>query len=77
MCGFAGFVITARVADPLATARLMGERIAHRGPDDAQYYADSRVALAFRRLSIIDLEGGRQPLANEDGSCVLVFNGEV
>lgn len=77
MCGFAGFVITDSAGDPRKTVQIMGERIRHRGPDDGQSYVDGRVAMAFRRLSIIDLEGGRQPLSNEDGSCVLVFNGEI
>ena len=55
----------------------MADAIAHRGPDDAGYYMDGGVALGFRRLSIIDLEGARQPLFNEGGSMVLVFNGEI
>ena len=46
-------------------------------PDDAHYYIDDGIALGFRRLSIIDLEGGRQPILNEDGSLVLLFNGEI
>ena len=55
----------------------MADRIKHRGPDDAHYYIDDGIALGFRRLSIIDLEGGRQPILNEDGSLVLLFNGEI
>jgi len=55
----------------------MADRIVHRGPDDADYYVDQDVSLGFRRLSIIDLEGGRQPIRNEDGTKVLVFNGEI
>ncbi|MDO4289972.1 MAG: asparagine synthase (glutamine-hydrolyzing), partial [Eggerthellaceae bacterium] len=80
MCGFAGFVVTDALratSDPQRVAERMGDRIKHRGPDDAAYYIDERVALAFRRLSIIDLEGGRQPIESEDGSCVLVLNGEI
>lgn len=77
MCGFAGFVNNRSDMDAERVIELMGDRIKHRGPDDAQYYIDDDVALAFRRLSIIDLHGGRQPLFNEDGSCVLVFNGEI
>lgn len=77
MCGFVGFVNNRAGMDALRVIELMGDRIKHRGPDDAQYYIDDDVALAFRRLSIIDLDGGRQPLFNEDGSMVLVFNGEI
>lgn len=77
MCGFAGFINNRSDVDAERVIELMGDRIKHRGPDDAQYYVDEDVALAFRRLSIIDLEGGRQPLHNEDGSMVLVFNGEI
>ncbi len=77
MCGFAGFVNNNSRIDAQRVIELMGDRIQHRGPDDAQYYVDADIALAFRRLSIIDLEGGRQPLFNEDESMVLVFNGEI
>ncbi len=77
MCGFAGFINNYADLDAARVIELMGDRIKHRGPDDAQYYIDDEVALAFRRLSIIDLEGGRQPLFNEDESMVLVFNGEI
>ena len=55
----------------------MTDAIRHRGPDDADYYADGEISLGFRRLSIIDLEGGRQPILNEDGTKVLMFNGEI
>ncbi len=55
----------------------MTDTIAHRGPDDADYYCDDEISLGFRRLSIIDLDGGRQPLENEDSSMVLCFNGEI
>ena len=74
MCGFIGYTGLPTDREVL---EKMTDRIAHRGPDDAQYYCDSDVALGFRRLSIIDLEGGAQPLENEDGSLVLVFNGEI
>lgn len=77
MCGFAGFVITESANDPQRIIELMGDRIKHRGPDGAGYHVDDAVALAHRRLSIIDLEGGSQPMYNEDGSMVLVFNGEI
>src|SRR3954447_9695129 len=55
----------------------MAERLVHRGPDSAGEHLDGGVALAPRRLSIIDLEHGHQPIANEDGSCVVVQNGEI
>ena len=76
MCGFVGFFNTPNV-DCDRVLESMADAIAHRGPDDAQYYRDDAVSLGFRRLSIIDLEGGRQPLLNEDGAKVLVFNGEI
>jgi len=55
----------------------MASAIQHRGPDDTGYYIDKNLALSFNRLSIIDLSGGHQPLTNEDGSIVLVCNGEI
>jgi len=57
--------------------RGMARILAHRGPDDEGFYEEGPVGLAARRLKIIDLVGGHQPLANEDGSCRLVFNGEI
>ena len=77
MCGITGFALTDSVRDPKRVIDLMGERIKHRGPDDVGYYIDDSVALVHRRLSIIDLESGKQPIYNEDGSCVIVYNGEV
>lgn len=77
MCGFAGFFNTGSVTDREATIHKMADRIVHRGPDDAHYYVDDDISLGFRRLSIIDLEGGRQPILNEDGSKALLFNGEI
>ncbi len=77
MCGFAGFINHFDTFDREAVIRKMADRIKHRGPDDDDYYLDDAVALGFRRLSIIDLSGGRQPILNEDGSLVLVFNGEI
>ncbi len=77
MCGFVGFFNTPVVSDHEGTIHAMADRIIHRGPDDADYYVDEDVSLGFRRLSIIDLEGGRQPILNEDGSMVLLFNGEI
>lgn len=77
MCGFAGFFTNGYGGDREAVIRSMADRIVHRGPDQADYYVDEDIALGFRRLSIIDLEGGSQPIQNEDGSKVLVFNGEI
>ena len=77
MCGFVGFRNTPEVRSPESVVKAMADRIVHRGPDDADYYVDQDVSLGFRRLSIIDLEGGRQPIRNEDGTKVLVFNGEI
>jgi asparagine synthase (glutamine-hydrolysing) len=74
MCGICG---VAGVGAELAVVREMNERLVHRGPDSDGAFAEDGVALAMRRLSIIDLEGGDQPIANEDGSVVVVQNGEI
>jgi asparagine synthase (glutamine-hydrolysing) len=78
MCGIAGVLYfdPARRADPARIMR-MTDCIAHRGPDDSGYFVEGPVGLGHRRLSIIDLEGGKQPIGNEDDSVVIVFNGEV
>ena len=78
MCGIAG-VLYAETTRPVDEARLaaMAGEIVHRGPDGGGFFAAPGVGLAHRRLSIIDLEGGQQPLANEDGSVQVVFNGEI
>ena len=75
MCGIVGF--TGNPKDKEQIIRAMADAIAHRGPDGEGYFCDDGVALGHRRLSIIDLEGGAQPLFNEDGSLALVFNGEI
>lgn len=75
MCGFVGFAD--RIADKDLVLTEMMNQIIHRGPDSAGQFIDDDVALGFRRLSIIDLEGGSQPLFNEDGSIVVIFNGEI
>lgn len=75
MCGFCGF--TGQVERPDEVIRDMTGRISHRGPDSEGYYADDGIAMGFRRLSIIDIEGGGQPIYNEDKSLVLMFNGEI
>lgn len=75
MCGFCGF--TGELENREQVLREMAEVITHRGPDSEGYYLDDGVAMAFRRLSIIDLESGSQPIYNEDRSLVLMFNGEI
>ncbi len=75
MCGFVGF--TNAVKDNGTILEKMMNRIIHRGPDSDGRFTDSNIALGFRRLSIIDLKEGDQPMFNEDKSLVLVFNGEI
>ena len=75
MCGFVGF--TNNINDASIIIDEMTDKIAHRGPDSSGKYVDGKIALGFRRLSIIDLSQGDQPLFNEDKSIVLVFNGEI
>src|SRR6266851_863545 len=77
MCGIAGFVTTAPAASSEAVLRRMADRIRHRGPDDSGFYTDSEAFLAHRRLSIIDLSGGHQPMSNESRSVWITYNGEV
>src|SRR3954469_21188061 len=76
MCGICGVVSPDGGPRLEAVARMNG-RIVHRGPDDDGLFHEGPVALAARRLSIIDLAGGHQPIANEDGSAVVVQNGEI
>src|ERR1700676_2760304 len=78
MCGICGklnFDRNNEVSQQLLKA--MADSIAHRGPDDDGYYISGQIGLGFRRLSIIDLSGGHQPLSNEDGTVWIVFNGEI
>ena len=79
MCGFVGFINKDSDTEIMNTVTVhqMADRILHRGPDQEGYYVDSDVSLGFRRLSIIDVDGGSQPLKNADGSKILVFNGEI
>lgn len=78
MCGIAGAIAPeAATREMRSRVRSMNERLAHRGPDGEGDFHDGPVALAMRRLSIIDLEGGQQPLFSEDRSIVLVANGEI
>jgi asparagine synthase (glutamine-hydrolysing) len=78
MCGICGkleFDSHAKVSPRLLKA--MTDAIVHRGPDDEGFYVTGQIGLGFRRLSIIDLSGGHQPLANEDDTIWIVFNGEI
>ncbi|NQT83760.1 asparagine synthase (glutamine-hydrolyzing) [bacterium] len=75
MCGIAGLIVDE--GPDLAVLKRMTDTMAHRGPDDEGFWQDGRAALGQRRLSIIDIEGGHQPMSNEDGSVVLVCNGEI
>jgi asparagine synthase (glutamine-hydrolysing) len=78
MCGIAGALdLSGRREFPSSRLLAMTEAIAHRGPDDEQIHREPGVALGSRRLSIVDLAGGRQPIANEDGSIWVAFNGEL
>lgn len=74
MCGIVGLVKKGKKEKLI---KQMGDRIIHRGPDGEGYYIDGDVALGHRRLSIIDLSSGDQPMMNEDGTVVTVFNGEI
>lgn len=77
MCGFVA--LYNRKKQPVSAQDLskMTDIIVHRGPDDQGFHVDQHVGLGFRRLSIIDLEGGKQPLCNEDGDIWIAFNGEI
>ncbi len=75
MCGFTGF--TNRIQDDGTVLMAMTDRIVHRGPDSGGRYIDNDIAMGFRRLSIIDLAEGDQPMFNEDKTLVLTFNGEI
>lgn len=72
MCGIVGFNF-----EDLPLARRMCDTIAHRGPDGEGYYSNRCITLGHRRLSIIDIETGDQPIYNEDGTIVVVYNGEI
>ena len=78
MCGITGFVDPkGLVSEPEGVLRAMTDELAHRGPDDEGFFVGDGAALGHRRLSIIDLGGGHQPIANEDGSVLVVLNGEI
>lgn len=75
MCGICGF--TGELENREAVLQRMTEVITHRGPDSDGYYTDDYISMGFRRLSIIDLDTGDQPITNENGNLVLTFNGEI
>src|SRR5438105_11099645 len=78
MCGIYGVLALRAGALPTAAVlHRMSELSVHRGPDDEGAYVDQDLLLGVRRLSIIDVTGGHQPVANEDGSLQVVYNGEI
>ncbi|MBL8878179.1 MAG: asparagine synthase (glutamine-hydrolyzing) [Phycisphaerales bacterium] len=77
MCGIAGIMALDGGHVPADVVRAMTERLHHRGPDDDGYHVSGPIGLGMRRLSIIDVAGGKQPLANEDGTIITVYNGEI
>lgn len=78
MCGICGKLnFDAGVGVPASLLKTMADTIQHRGPDDEGYYTSGPVGFGFRRLSIIDLSTGHQPISNEDGTVWIVFNGEI
>ena len=77
MCGFCAFYDKTKKDNKKKIIKDMADRIKHRGPDSDGYYVDENIAMGFRRLSIIDLKGGNQPLYNEDKNIVVMFNGEI
>jgi asparagine synthase (glutamine-hydrolysing) len=78
MCGIAGeFHLDPRSRTEPSVVRAMCQAITRRGPDDEGYLVEGPIALGMRRLAIIDVEGGHQPISNEDGNLSIVFNGEI
>ena len=75
MCGFCGF--TGQIATPEEILEKMKNKIIHRGPDSGGSHIDTGIAMGFRRLSFLDLEGGHQPIYNETKDMVITFNGEI
>ncbi len=77
MCGIVGIVRNdAKAVDQVLLSRMCAA-IRHRGPDEDGFYVNGPVGLAMRRLSIIDLKGGQQPIHNQDRTAWIVFNGEI
>lgn len=77
MCGIAGYIDSRGCASSLKVIHRMTAEIAHRGPDGCGTYADGHAVLGHRRLSIVDLKSGHQPMFNEDGNISIVYNGEI
>src|ERR1700758_3594328 len=78
MCGIAGILEFGQDMRASAAAlREMCSVISHRGPDDDGFYTDGAAGIGMRRLSIVDVAGGHQPISNEDGTLCIVFNGEI
>jgi asparagine synthase (glutamine-hydrolysing) len=77
MCGIAGFIVNRAREDRREILQRMTDSLRHRGPDDEGAYVDDQVALGVRRLAVIDLATGGQPIANEDGTVQVVLNGEI
>lgn len=77
MCGIVGILHRGQLDDAPSRVRRMADSIPHRGPDDEGFWQDGEVALGFRRLSIVDLATGHQPMTNEDETVHVVFNGEI
>lgn len=77
MCGICGIIHRDRRPASGAQVKVMLDKLVHRGPDSEGMFCEENVGLGIRRLAIIDVEGGKQPISNEDGSVVTVFNGEI
>src|SRR3982751_1567832 len=77
MCGITGFINNDRGPADRSILERMNAAIIHRGPDEDGFYLNDNVGLAMRRLAIIDLAGGQQPIRNEDGTKWIVYNGEI
>ena len=78
MCGIAGLIdVTGHREPPRGALDAMGAALAHRGPDDAGSLCRPGLGLTSRRLSVVGLQDGRQPIGNEDGSVQVVYNGEL
>ena len=76
MCGITG-IINPKIKEKEGAIREMTSRIFHRGPDEDGFFVDENVALGMRRLSIIDLSTGKQPVTSADGKLLIIFNGEI
>jgi asparagine synthase (glutamine-hydrolysing) len=77
MCGFAGIVHFGKISDASTRVMSMASSMVHRGPDDDGYWSDGECSFGFRRLSVVDIAGGHQPMEDIDKSIVVVFNGEI